>query len=250
MSLTHGFFNSVNGDRMYNAQQMASIFDGIINDGIFSSVGECFIVQPASGMTLTVGAGRAWFNSTWTYNDYDIAVVIPTSETILNRIDAVVLEINHTSSIRANSIKVIEGTPATSPVPPTLADTDDVHQYALAYVTVAAKTSTITAAMIDNQVGTGSTPFVTGILETASLEALFLAWQDQFEAWLLSEQSDFDDWFANLQYVLSGDVAGNLQVEIEALETRMLETSFKHYVGEEIPSSTLGKDGDLYAKTR
>ncbi len=35
MSVTFGFYNSVNGDRKYDAIQMSSIFDGIIRDGVF-----------------------------------------------------------------------------------------------------------------------------------------------------------------------------------------------------------------------
>ena len=42
MSVTSGFFNSLNGDRRYNAEQMSSIFDGIINDGIFANIGTAF----------------------------------------------------------------------------------------------------------------------------------------------------------------------------------------------------------------
>ena len=36
MSLTSGFYNSLDGDRTYNAEQMSELFDGIINDGILN----------------------------------------------------------------------------------------------------------------------------------------------------------------------------------------------------------------------
>ena len=45
MALTSGFYNSINGDRTYNAEQMSSIFDGIINDGVFASIGKVFQVK-------------------------------------------------------------------------------------------------------------------------------------------------------------------------------------------------------------
>ena len=34
MSLTSGFFDSLNGDRKYNTLQLSSIFDGIISEGV------------------------------------------------------------------------------------------------------------------------------------------------------------------------------------------------------------------------
>jgi len=64
LSVTYGFYNSVNGDRKYDAIQVSSIFDGIVKDGIFMSIGTSFRVKAASGMTVNVGVGRAWFNQT------------------------------------------------------------------------------------------------------------------------------------------------------------------------------------------
>ena len=69
MAFTCGFFNSQNGDRKYNAEQMASIFDGLIKDGVYDTVGDIFAVTPGTGMQVRVGSGRAWFAHTWNNND-------------------------------------------------------------------------------------------------------------------------------------------------------------------------------------
>ena len=45
MSFTYGFYNSKNHDRTYNAEQMSSIFDGLIEDGIYESIGGAFLVK-------------------------------------------------------------------------------------------------------------------------------------------------------------------------------------------------------------
>jgi hypothetical protein len=115
MGVTYGFYNSINGDRKYNATQMSSIFDGIIKDGVFLSIGEALIVSSETGMTVSVGIGRAWFNHTWTNNDAEILLTVPQSELILNRIDAVVLEVNSGDDVRANSIKIVKGVPSSNP---------------------------------------------------------------------------------------------------------------------------------------
>ena len=108
MSVTSGFFNSLNGDRKYNAEQMSAIFDGIINDGVFASVGTAFAVSADSGNVVMVGIGRAWFNSTWVLNDAILPITADESEILLDRYDAVVIEVNHTDSVRDGSIKIVK----------------------------------------------------------------------------------------------------------------------------------------------
>ena len=100
MALTYGFYNSQNGDRTYDATDISSIFDGIINDGVFMSIGDAFIVSAATGMQVKVGSGRAWFNHTWTYNSVASLHAIEPAEIVLNRIDTVVLEINASEEVR------------------------------------------------------------------------------------------------------------------------------------------------------
>lgn len=76
VSVSCGFFNSVivedEPDRLYNAEQMSAIFDGLINDGIFASIGDTLIVTADSGNKVFVGTGKCWFNHTWTLNDADM----------------------------------------------------------------------------------------------------------------------------------------------------------------------------------
>ena len=199
MALTYGFYNSQNGDRMYDATDISSIFDGIIKDGVFMSIGDAFIVSAATGMQVTVGSGRAWFNHTWTYNSVASLYTIEPAEIVLNRIDTVVLEINASEEVRANSIKVIKGTPASNPVAPTLIDTELVHQYPLADIYVGANVTEIIPANITNRVGTAACPLSTGILETLDSAPLLAQWNSAFtvhsQAWvdqMAQQQNDFN----------------------------------------------------------
>jgi len=181
--LTYGFYNSIGNDRRYNAEQMSSLFDGIINDGVFMSIGAKLIVSAATGMNIIVGSGRAWFNRTWTNNDAELVLMVSLSEVVLNRIDAVVLEVNSDSSVRINTIKLVKGTPSSFPVAPILINTEFVHQYALANIYVGAGVTSILAANITNKVGTGSCPFITGILDTVDIGTLLTQWDAQFNTW-------------------------------------------------------------------
>lgn len=190
--VTYGFYNSRDHDRLYDAIQMSSIFDGIIRDGIFMSIGTCLRVTADTGMTILVGIGRAWFNHTWTLNDAVLPLSVPQSELLLNRIDAVVLEVNAEVSVRQNTIKVIKGTPATNPVRPTMVQTDKVHQYPLAFINVAQRASAIRQADITNMVGTSSAPFVTGILDTINIDMLVAQWEDQWRKFFEDQTDDME----------------------------------------------------------
>lgn len=206
MALTYGFYNSSGGDRVYNATQLSSIFDGVILDGVYASIGNKLMVTEQSGMNLNVGTGRAWFNHTWTLNDALVTVVVPTADALLPRIDIVYLEINEGSGVRANKVDILAGTPASSPVPPTLTNTSTIHQYPLAHINVAALTTSITQANIVNKVGTTETPFVTGPLEFVTVNEILAQWEAEWE-----------EWFDAIKGQLSSEAETNLQNQIWAI---------------------------------
>lgn len=221
MSLTYGFYNSSNGDRKYDALQLSSIFDGIITDGIFATVGEQFMVSAGSiGMSVLVNSGRGWFKHTWTLNDSDLTLTISTSESLLNRIDTVVIDVDRVN--RVNSIIVVKGTPSSNPVAPTLIDTADHKQYPLADVYVGAGVTKITQSNITNRIGVyGGTPFVEGVLPDLDVEKLIAQWENQWNDWLENKYNDFDEWFEQLQVMLDGDVTANLSNRIIAIEDQL-----------------------------
>lgn len=200
MSVTSGFFNSIDGDRKYNAEQMSAIFDGVINDGIFANVGTAFVVTASGvGNEITVGKGRAWFNSTWIYNDSELTITLDDSDIITDRIDTVVIEVNHNDDVRAGSIKVIKGEPSTSPTPADLQNWGNINQYPLAHIYIANNTDEITQADITNCIGTDATPFVTGILEVISLDTLLGQWEAELDQFVDEETADFNEWFLEKQ---------------------------------------------------
>jgi len=208
MTVTYGFYDSLSGDRLYNASQMSRLFEGIIAEGIFQSVGAGFVVSPNSGMNINVGTGRAWLKLTWTLNDAALVLAVDSSEAALNRIDTVVIEVNKDVSVRSNTIKIVKGTPATTPVAPTLVNTSTLGQYPLANIYVGLGVTAINAGNITNRVAVaGGTPFITGLLSSFDVATLFGQYTSSFETW-----------FANLQDQLDDNQAGNLQNQIDSLD--------------------------------
>ena len=70
------------------------------------------------------------------------------------------------------------------------------------------------------------------------MEAWKALQEQSFTAWEVAEKADFDEWFANLHYVLDGDVAGHLQNEIDALAAGSSGSIFRLHT---INSSLIGK---------
>ena len=294
MSVSSGFFNSLNGDRKYNAAQMSAIFDGLIIDGVFASIGTAFAVKAAGGLTVNVGIGKAWFDHTWTVNDSILPMTAPEAEVLLDRIDDVVLEVNGMESVRNNTIKFVKGNPSSAPSRPTLTNEGNVHQYPLCYIYRKYGTAVINQADITPMVGTESTPFVTGILQTISLDELLGKWQDELDRftdarskevddwiaqeesdftawfnkmkadlqqeqtvldqWIASEQADFLAWYNQMKDQLSGDVAGNLQLEIDKEEVKRIllvgfEDGTKEFSDDGTVITSTASDGRILTKT-
>lgn len=199
-SVSCGFFNSLN-DRKYDAIQMSRLFDGIINDGIFASIGTCFVVKAESGNMVNVGVGKAWFNHTWTENDAILPIECEKSELLLDRIDAIVIEVNANEEVRDNFIKAVKGVPSSTPVRPKMIDTNMVHQHACCYIYRRAGSTEIRQADITNVVGTDETPFVTGPLQLISLDELLGQWKDKLDRFIESEEFDFEKWYAGMKAI-------------------------------------------------
>lgn len=230
MSVTYGFYNSRDGDRRYDAFQMSSIFDGIIEDGIFQSIGDQFEVSPAelsdgNKMAVKVGPGRAWFNHTWTLNSAALPLEISPSEILTDRIDAVILEIDATEAVRKNTIRVLKGTPSHDAQKPELIKSAQVNQYPLAYIEVNSKSTEVRFADIENKIGSDDTPFVTGPLTVMSAEQFWNQWNDEWDIWLGTRFDEaqaaneaFDLWISQRKAAFNTIMAGH-ESDAEASKT-------------------------------
>lgn len=259
MSVTYGFYNSIKGDRKYNALEMSSIFDGIIVDGVYMSIGDALNVKSSGGMGITVGIGRAWFNHTWTLNDSLLPLTLANSDVLLNRIDAIVLEVNNNTDVRKNTIKILKGTPSSKPVKPTMTEGELLNQHPLAYISIPAGATSISQSNIENAVGTSACPYVTGVLKGMDIDKLVAQWGAQWAEWLSSNTnawkafmsdntnewksfmaknknewsalingntSEFETWFEHMKDQLSEDAAGNLQLQVDNLNNAALGGDF------------------------
>lgn len=165
MAVSSGFFNSINNDRLYNAEHFSKFFDGLITDGVYLQVGDKFHVDPGTGLAVNVGSGRGWFKRVWIYNDSTLELELTAADPILSRIDAIVIDVDASTNVRNAEIKVVTGTAATRPDKPTLIDEELNKQYPLAYVTVTPGATSLTNINIEDCLASGELPAVKALLD-------------------------------------------------------------------------------------
>lgn len=227
MAWTSGFFNSVNGDRLYNADQMSRIFEGLITDGVYESVANKLAVQPNSGMTIQIATGRGWFGRHWVNNDSEYKLTVDQSDVILNRYVAVVIKVDDTDAVRDAVPYLKYSDYATAPVKPTMTRTETVKEYCLAYIYIKAGATAITASDIeDTRQDTNLCGWVTGLIDQITPDTLYT----QFTAL-------FNEWFSGLQDLID-----------ENTET-MLVNALPVSVAVTLSSNSWTLDGGLYKQS-
>ena len=112
MALESGFFNSVGGDRLYNADDMSRYFEHILSNGIFKRINRCLEVSPAGGMTLAVAAGAGLINCRWFRAASAETVTIPAAHAVLPRFDVVVARLDMSDSVRWYPARLLNPLPS------------------------------------------------------------------------------------------------------------------------------------------
>lgn len=244
MAWSYGFYNSLNGDRVYNADQMSAIFDGLITNGVYESIGKKLAVEPNSGMTIQINTGRGWFGSRWVNNDSEYLQTLEESDVLLNRYCAVCVRADNTQSVRAAEPYFKYSEFATNPVKPTMERSETVKEYCLAYVYIKAGATSITAADIEDTRGnTELCGWVTGLIEQVDTNTLWKQWEAQWQqfiesyegdatGWMEQQQEAFKVWADNLESYLDENAEAKiasdilqLQQDIEPLKERCVKSS-------------------------
>lgn len=196
MAITYGFFNSVDGDRKYNAEQMSTYFDGLVSDGIFQSVGKKFSVTAGAGLTVNIDTGRALIECHWLKNDNVLTISLDSADVQNDRKDLIVIKLDY--SARTMGIEYISGAESVK-------NTETVKYLTLAKITVPAGATTITQANIKDIRGSALCPWVTGLVKQVDTSDLFSQYEKAYEEmvqqminWWADRRNAFDTWFNSL----------------------------------------------------
>ena len=245
MAEKSSFFNSVSGDRKYSAEDWAAYFAAFVGNGVYAAPSDGLQVVAATGMGITIKAGKGFINGYFYQLTVDLSKTLSVADGLYSRIDRVVLRWSLLE--RRMYVHVLEGTPSSTPTAPDLSRDVETYEIALADVLVGQGVTEIVQSNItDRRSSTSLCGIVTGIIDQYDFSAFTLqfdAFFAEYRARIAAEytywsqlgearydsldaamdafedaaETNFNTWFANLQYVLDGDVAGHLQNEIDAM---------------------------------
>lgn len=270
------FFNSINGDRKYEASDFAEFFNSLVTNGIFPNPSTNLQIMSNNNMSITVKSGKAWINGYVYINDSDSDLILnlDVADGVLNRIDRIVVRFDTIG--RSINTLVKKGSFASNPVAPTLQRNADGYELGIADIYISKGIIKVVQTDItDLRMNTNHCGMVNSLIQADTTaifnqyqdwytnkkiiyDADFLAWtntekqgyntwtttkKQDYDTWTIAKkqaydiwyantvtseqaqidnlesqfQSDWDVWFNNIKGVLSGDVAGNLSVKIDAI---------------------------------
>lgn len=215
------FFNDVNGDRVYYAEDWARHLKKYFTNGIFNNE---LNVLANNDMTITIKEGDANIEGYRYTNTGDLVKTIDNADGTLNRIDNVVLRLDLTN--RLISAQIIKGTFADKPVAPELVRTSTIYDLRLAKISIPAGTTTITQDLItDARFITSDCGNVISTVQTPDTENLFIQMQTLFEKQINELNNNFEIWFDSIKNQLDSDAAGNLQNQINNLNSNKVDNA-------------------------
>ena len=215
MATSYGFFNSLNGDRTYNADDVNTFLEGLISpSGIYANVDDMLQVTPGSGLAVNVGAGKAAIRHHWFRSTATESLALSAAHQILNRYDTVALRLDIAN--RSVGLIIIEGTPASAPSIPNVIRDDSFYDLRLANVYIpAGATQVLQSNINDRRYNRESCGFIAGLIEQFDTTTFGA----QLNAWMQEQMSAFESWFDTLTDEL------NVNTYIQKYEKRVTGTS-------------------------
>lgn len=229
MSYTSGFFDAVDlgggdYDREYSAAVFAHYFSLLVKNGVFPDPSTGMQVKASTNpdMHVSVQPGSGWVNGYYitVSDDSPEVLTVPTANPSLSRIDSVIMGLNYVE--REIQLYIKSGAVSASPSAVSLQRDNDLYEMELAQITVAAGVASISQANItDMRQNTSRCGIVKGTIDQIDTTDLFAQYNDAFQTW-----------FADIQAQLSGDVATNLQNQINQLKDNKVNVSDKANVAQ------------------
>lgn len=188
MAQKYGFFNSVDGDRKYDADDIGNYFLKLISDGVFATPATAMQVTAAGGMVVSIAAGWGFIKCKYINNTAAAQFTLAAADVVLNRIDRVVIRLDKDN--RTMSLAIKQGTAASTPTAPALTrQSSGIWELSLAQIYVGAGVTSISQANItDERANTSLCGYVTGLINQIDTTDLFAQYNNAFWTWFSNVQ--------------------------------------------------------------
>lgn len=181
-----GFFNSVNKDRTYLAEDMNKPYKRIISEGIFATPQgtpstDLQVLSANNGMNIIIKAGQGLLGGKWFENPSDILYTVPANNDVNPRRDSVIIQMDNRTSGRVSNVIYRTGTPSANPQVPDISSNDNLVEKRVANIYVAAGARNINQDGIVDLRGSSECLWITSLIKQVDTSALFAQWQAAYE---------------------------------------------------------------------
>ncbi len=206
----YSFFNDINDDRVYFAEDFARHLKKYFTNGIFNN--ELRVIAN-NDMSITIQEGDANIEGYRYSNTGDLVKTIETADGTLKRIDNVVIRLDLTN--RLISAQIIKGTFSDNPSAPALIRSSTVYDIKIAEVYVSNGITSITQSAIkDTRFEESVCGVVASTVETLNTEEIYDQLYTKFEEYIQTTEDTFSEWFNKIKNQLDSDAAGKLANQI------------------------------------
>lgn len=213
--ITSGFFNSVDGDRKYYADEINSFFEGLVGKGVFQRVGGGMCVHKNGNMQIYVDTGKLTDSrGRWMKNDAKYVLTVDRADVAQPRIDAVIACIDSSGEERKGKIYIKKGIPSPSPSKPKIERSRNKEEYCLAYITITPKATYILQSNIqDARADSIVCGFVSVLIDQPDAAELFLQYDSVFNEWFSVVKEKFKTAIPVRSYQSKYNT-GNLEMDV------------------------------------
>lgn len=198
--VTSGFYDAIDQDRVYTADDMNKPYKRIVADGVFATQlgtpsSDLQVTASGTDMNVVVAQGNGIFGNKWFENPSPFPITVPINSALQPRLDSVIAQVDLRVSGRVGNIVYRTGTAATTPTPPAINQIPDVIEYRLANVRVAAGASKVAGSAVTDLRGSAECPWVTSLIQQVDTSTLW----EQFQAAYTEQYEQFA--IGNQQYI-------------------------------------------------
>jgi len=168
-----GFYDAVNHDRVYSADQMNEPYKMVFTEGIIEG-GFAVTQNSPAGMSVLVAHGNALLGGKWAASKTQKILTVPDNSAMYGRYDAVILQVDTNTDVREAAVVYRTGTPAAEPETPALINSGGISEVMLAYITVAAGATSISTSYIHDTRGGSNCPYMTLNVADAQIESALM----------------------------------------------------------------------------
>lgn len=176
------FFNSVSGDRKYDAEILANYFATFINNGVFYDSGAALGTNASidNDMSVYIQPGKAFINGYLYENTEPLKVPLSNASATLSRIDRIVVRLD--LSAREIRIKVLSSAYSANPTPPEIVRNAEFWDLCISEILIpAGSKTTYLKYMTDKRMSNELCGFVAALgqkIDTTELETLVEKWSN------------------------------------------------------------------------